>query len=120
MTLNDADDWRDHQNLLDYGFEKLESVNLNDIVILPDNLPTVSSDGAKINIKLNKNLIVKTEKEEIKYTVDLPSYITHDVKSGDKIGELTIKAGDREEKIDIIAENSVKIKNTVKPFFNRR
>ena len=120
VTLNDADDWRDHQNMLNYGFEKLESVNLNDIVMLPDNLPTVSSDGARINIKLSKNLVVKTEKEEIKYTVDLPSYITHDVKSGDKIGELTIKVGAREEKIDIIAENSVKVKNTVKPFINRR
>ena len=120
VTLDDPDDWRDHKNMLDYGFEKLECVDLNDIIKLPDNLPTVSSDGAKLSIKLNKNLVVKNKTEKIKYIVDIPSYIARDVKSGDKIGELKIMIDKREENIDIIADNSVKIKNTAKRFFNRR
>ena len=120
VTLNDADDWYDHQNMLNYGFKNLKSIDLNDIITLPDTIPTVSSDGVTVNIKLRKNLIVKAENEEIRYKVDLPSYIARDVKAGDKIGELKVIIDEREEKIDIIAENSVKIKNTVKPFFNRR
>ena len=117
VTLDDPDDWRDHKNLLDYGFKNLESVDLNTIITLPDNIPTISSDGSKIEIKLAKNNMVKSVDDEINYTVNLPSYVVNDVKSGDKLGEVMIKVGEHEEKIDIIAKNDVKIKNIKRRFF---
>ena len=62
VTLNDPDDWADHKNMLDNGFSKLESVNLDEIVNIPDSIPTVSSDGVRVNVEIKTNNIVKNEK----------------------------------------------------------
>lgn len=116
VTLNDPDDWIDHKNMLDYGFTRLESVNLDELVKLPSNIPTISSDGASVGIEIKTKSIVKFTDDEIDYDIDIPLYIAKDVKRGDKVGELTVKLNDREEKIEIIATNDVKIKKTTRRF----
>jgi len=116
VTLDDPDDWIDHKNMLDYGFTKLESVKLNKLIKLPNTIPTISSDGASVNIKLDEDRIVKFVDDKIDYTIDLPLYITKDVKRGEKLGEVTIIVNDREDKIDIVATNDVKIKKTTRRF----
>ena len=116
VTLDDPDDWRDHRNMLDYGFESLMCVDLNELVTLPEFIPTVSKDGAKVKIKLSQSKLTKLVNDDIDYSIDLPYYIAKDVKQGDKIGEVTITIEDRIEKIDIIATNDVKIKQTTRRF----
>ena len=116
VTLDDPDDWIDHKNMLDYGFTKLESVKLKKLIKLPNTIPTISSDGASVNIKLDEDRIVKFVDDKIDYTIDLPLYITKDVKRGEKLGEVTIIVNDREDKIDIVATNDVKIKKTTRRF----
>ena len=117
VTLDDPVDWRDHTQLLNSGFEKLEAVNLNDEILLPDSLPSISTDGARLSIKLMSDSIVKTKEDEISYSIDLPNYIAADVNAGDKIGVLTVNIGERTEKIDIIADCDLKIKKTSRRFF---
>lgn len=116
VTLNDPDDWNDHSDMLDYGFDKLECVNFSKTLTLPEYIPTVSNDGAVVKIGLTKDSIVKYATDTIDYSIDLPSYIATDVRKGDKIGELTIRLGEHEEKIDIVAECDVKIKRTTRRF----
>ena len=116
VTLNDPDDWRDHTDMLDYGFEELECVDLSSVIDLPGSLPTVSSDGVKVKIGLSKSCAVKYVSDVIDYTVDLPLYIASDVSNGDKIGELTLRHGNCEEKIDIVALSDVKIKGKKRRF----
>ncbi len=116
VTLNDPDDWIDHKNMLDYGFTRLESVNLDELVKIPSTIPTVSSDGVSVGIEIKTKGIVKFTNDEIDYNIDLPLYIARDIKRGDKVGEVTIKVNDREEKIDIVATNDVKIKKTTRRF----
>ena len=116
VTLNDPDDWADHKNMLDNGFSKLESVNLDEIVNIPDSIPTVSSDGVRVNVEIKTNNIVKLIDEEIDYSVDLPTYIARDIKHGDKLGEVTLRIDGREEKIDVIATNDVKIRKPTRRF----
>ena len=109
VTLNDPNDWTDHTNMLNYGFSQLERVELEEEIKIPTDIPTVSSNGARVKLALSKEHTVKYKNEEIKYKIDLPSYITKDVKIGDRIGEVTLMIGDREENIDIIADCDVKI-----------
>jgi D-alanyl-D-alanine carboxypeptidase/D-alanyl-D-alanine carboxypeptidase (penicillin-binding protein 5/6) len=116
VTLNDPDDWTDHKKMLDYGFESLESIEISHLVSIPPSLPTVSADGARVCIDFEKNNIVKSKKESIHYSVDLPSYIATDVKIGDKIGKIALRIGEREETIDIIASCDVKIKKITRRF----
>jgi D-alanyl-D-alanine carboxypeptidase/D-alanyl-D-alanine carboxypeptidase (penicillin-binding protein 5/6) len=116
VTLNDPDDWNDHTDMLNYGFDKLESVDLTEVVKLPQYIPTVSSDGATVNIELEKKQAVKLKSDTITYQLDVPTYIASDIKCGDKVGELTLKIGDNQEKIDIVAKSDVKIKGTKRRF----
>ena len=117
VTLNDPDDWTDHRNMLDYGYTRVERVDLGTLVSLPSSIPTISSDGARVGIALIKNSIVKHTDDEIEYKIDLPYYIATDTHSGDKIGELTLNIGEYEEKIDIVATSDVTIKRTPRDFF---
>lgn len=114
VTLNDPDDWSDHKRMLDCGFEKLESVDLNELIDIPDHIPTISSDYAQIKLVPSKGRIIKYKTEKITYSLDIPGYYAKDVRIGDKVGSLTLHLGDRVEVIDILAGNSVKIKKTAR------
>ena len=116
VTLNDPDDWTDHKNMLDYGFENLVKIYIKDEIELPDEIPTVSSDGAVVKLRLAKESIVRSVTDNIEYAIDLPSYVASDVKVGDKIGSLRVKLGEYEEVIDIVAACDVKIKRNTRRF----
>ena len=116
VTLSDPNDWNDHIEMLDYGFDQLEQVDLSKTVVMPSAIPTVSSDGVTLGLTLKKNSIVKFKADDLRYNIDIPNYIASDVKCGDKVGELTLKIGENTEKIDIIATNDVKIKRTSRRF----
>ena len=117
VTLDDPDDWQDHKSMLNYGFDNLESIELRTAVAIPDSIPTISADYKRVNIQLSKNTIVKTKDETVSFSYDLPSYIATDIKSGDKVGSITVKIGDREEMVDVIAVNDVTIKRNTRRFF---
>lgn len=117
VTLDDPDDWRDHKSMLEHGFENLESIDLGTLVQLPDSIPTISADYARVPIKLSKKNIIKAKDETVTYTVDLPSYITTGVKAGDKVGAVRVTIQDRTETVDIIASYDVTIKKTTRRFF---
>lgn len=117
VTLNDPDDWRDHESMLEYGFNTLETVNLNTLVTLPDSIPTISADYQRVKIALSRGTIIKMKDETLAFSLDLPSYICTDVKSGDKVGALHVAINGRYETVDIIASDDVTIKRTSKRFF---
>ena len=117
VTLNDPDDWHDHKSMMEYGFDNLESVDLNTIITIPDSLPTVSADYSRVKLALSRCNLVKTKEETVSCSIDLPSYISTDVKTGDKIGTVTVTISDRKETVDIIASNDVSIKRITRRFF---
>ena len=117
VTLNDSNDWVHHKEMLDYGFDKLETIPISEVTGLPKYLPTVSVDGAKVEIALAKEKIVKKIDEEYTCSIDLPSYVTKDVKLGAKLGKITFHFKDRDETVDIIAKTDVKIKQEERHFF---
>lgn len=117
VTLNAPNDWTDHKNMLDYGFDELEAVDITELISLPSTIPTVSADGISVPITLSQKAIVKHKDEPISCQIDLQPYITHDLKCGDKIGEVTVRIGDRIETINISASSDVKIKKNTRHLF---
>lgn len=117
VTLDDPDDWRDHQSMLEYGFDSLESIDITSLVTLPDSIPAISVDYARVKITLSKRNLVKTKEETVSCSLDLPPYITTDVKAGDRIGAVHVAVNGRQETVDIIASNDVSIKRIKRRFF---
>ena len=93
VTLNDGNDWQDHQNLFEYGFS-----NYSNLKILEKGYITIYDDKYYEDYKLyvendyyyllsnseESNLIFKYELEKIR-----------DIKNGDKVGILNIFLGDK-------------------------
>ena len=117
VTLDAPDDWSDHKNMLDYGFDELVAIDIDGLIDIPADIPTVSEDGARLSIRLDTQKLVKHKNEKISYKIDLPQYIANDTKCGDKIGELQIQINDRVTTVDIVASCDVKIKKISKRFF---
>ena len=117
VTLDDPDDWNDHKDMMNYGFQMMESVNVYDYVSIPKELNTVSIDGAKLPIRLDKSTVVKFKSEEISCYVDLPYYIADDVKRDEIIGRVTVTVGDRQETLNVLADTDLKIKKIKRRFF---
>lgn len=96
VTINAPDDWRDHKNMLDFGFDTLESRTLLKSGDLSYDIPILFSDTGSaevtnaedVNLVLSKGAAVEKE-------VFLPPYLNAPMKKGDKIGEVRFTVGDK-------------------------
>lgn len=108
VTLNDKNDWEDHINLFNLGFENYKSVSVSQFWN-EGKVPVISGTKNETTLKLCDNKAVITEKNaEITYEINVPNFVYAPVYSGDKIGKITVYA-DGEEILssDILAENTV-------------
>ena len=113
VTLSDPNDWKDHQNLLNLGFDMLESTDLCSLISIPDSLPVISGNKNELAIGINetdRTVIMLKNAEQIKYDLKLPQYITKEIRQGDVIGQITLYLDKETKTIDVIALESVKIK----------
>ena len=117
VTINDPDDWNDHENLLELGFSALEFQS----VISKDfkkEIPIVGSKQESIFVTAAEDfgfVCRKCAKTELIY--DLPSYLIAPIKRGDKVGTITVKSnGVIVKKIDIVADTDAE---KTKSFFKK-
>ena len=95
VTLNDGNDWQDHQNLFEYGFNNYSNINLlkkGNINIYND----LYYEDYDLYIKKNFNYLIGNDEEDsiiFKYNIEKQRKI----KSGKKVGIINIYIG--EEKI---------------------
>ena len=93
VTLNDGNDWQDHQNLFEYGFNNYTNINIlkkGKINIYNDNY----YDEYELYIKNDYNYIISNSEEDnllFKYSLEKKRKILDD----DKIGVLNIYLGDK-------------------------
>jgi len=112
VTLNDSATWNNHSILLDYGFSRLHSVNLE----LPKEYckPQVIS-GQKDNVSLetlkSEVFLTADEIENIRYKINLIPFLYAPLKKGDKVGEIQYYIGETHLKtLDITVKRDVKLK----------
>ena len=115
VTLNDGNDWQDHQNLFEYGFS-----NYRNLKILEKGNITIYNDDYYEDYKLYvKNdfsyLIGANEKNNLIFKYEVEK--NRNIKNDDKIGVLKIYLGDKkihEEEIFVKIVN-----NNKKSFFQK-
>ncbi len=103
VTLNDKNDWEDHINMLNFGFESTE-----DTLIFPKcntKLPILSSDENYIELDFEPLDIGVTDNDNITYKVFLPQVLTAPITSGEVIGFTEFYSNDR-----IVGRRNIKAK----------
>lgn len=120
VTLSDPDDWIDHKNMLDYGFEVLKSEETAKLANIPDTLPVISADKDSLKIGLrdsDKYTVTYKTDNNLHADLKLPQYITKSVKAGDTVGTLIIKGENFTKEVDVIALEDITIKTAKRSFF---
>lgn len=93
VTLNDGNDWQDHQNLFEYGFS-----NYTNLKILEKGNITIYNDDYyedyELYVKNDFNYLMgANEKDNLVFKYELEK--NRNIKNNDKIGDLNIYLGDK-------------------------
>ena len=89
VTLNAGDDWNDHEKLLDYGFSKVETVDVSEKrqIELPlvggnsDKVVVCSKDAVKLTVD-------KNEKDKLQQTIFLPRFVYAPISENQILGKI--------------------------------
>lgn len=98
VTLNDKNDWNDHIALYDYGFEQVESCELE----LPQRfeIHIVGADTEKCTVSLKDNAVSVTtlENDKENYTFEVLSapFVYAPVENGEELAQLRVMYKDKE------------------------
>ncbi len=95
VTLNDPNDWKDHSNMFDYGFENCNSMTL-DSRDLSYQVNVVGSKKNSLELALQEDVRVTLSKQSsdinsIEKNIILPQFIYAPIKKGDCIGHIEYK-----------------------------
>ncbi len=121
VTLSAPDDWRDHKNMLDSGFELLKAEKTSELAQIPGDIPVISSDKTFVRIGLREAdtyTVLYKDDTEVSVDLRLPTYIARSIKSGEKIGSIIIKTNYFTKEADIIALEDITVKKPKRSFFN--
>lgn len=106
VTLNDPDDWKDHENLLNYGFSSLSCCRIDDSAYRVT-VPVVGGTVQKITVNgtAGDNIVLKKdEAQTLKRTVELPRFVYAPVQAGQVLGCVRyICAGKTVAQTDLLA-----------------
>ncbi len=121
VTLNDPNDWEDHKNMLDYGFENTVS-NRFSCDDAEDTLSIICGDADLVRIRYESVNICSSQKgfEKIKRIIVLPKFIYGSVSAGESIGRVEYYMGKQLIKTaDIFSVANIKLFNKKDKFLNR-
>lgn len=106
VTLNAPNDWQDHRLMLDYGFDSINSFEVN--ADLPMSIPVVGGSADNVKITTETYVYSSMNSADIEHQVFLQRFIYAPVKIGDVVGFWRIYADDKlVEEIPITAAESV-------------
>lgn len=132
VTLNAPDDWNDHKQLYDYGFEEVECYEA-DCPTLPD-INVVGGEQNAVKCRLSNSLTYSAAEQVVNYSIEItvPAFVYAPLTKNDVLGEVrlvadgnvlssaTLLAVEDVDKTENIEENSsvfTKIKNILTGWF---
>ncbi|MDR0739253.1 MAG: D-alanyl-D-alanine carboxypeptidase [Oscillospiraceae bacterium] len=111
VTLNDKNDWNDHKKMLNYGFDKIESINLEKIK--PFKVAVVGSETKEITVLQNDLPSVNLEKGKsdlVVHEIELDNFLYAPIKKFQVVGKIKYKlAGEVILCQELFAENEAKL-----------
>ena len=91
VTLDDPDDWRDHESLLDYGFSLLQAKTICRAGEPLYDLPLVGGVEETVTLVPESDLTVTLPKDaQIKLVFDLPPFAYAPINPGEPVGTLLV------------------------------
>ena len=123
VTLDASNDWRDHKNMLDFGFSKTKNIKLTDESDVY-NLRVVSSDVKSVNVSPKRDktaVIFDNDNPQIKKIVELPRFAYAPIAAGEKVGAIRYYINGKElDSVDLVATQSAPLNvEAEKGFFER-
>lgn len=113
VTLNDPNDWKDHEQLLESGLNAIHQTDYKYDGEL--RVPVINGKSNELKIELEPYTVNTVSDSEINGQIKLPKFIYAPVKSGDVIGEIEYFSGDTAVgKSDIISDCDIDIKTQKK------
>ncbi len=112
VTLNDRDDWKDHEEMFNYGFSKVKSIELNDsstkleVDVVGGMLDKVFAIGGTTSMVTLPNEDI----DKLERIIEMPSFLYAPVCKGQIIGKIKYKLNDEVVAVnDLVASNDNKI-----------
>lgn len=91
VTMSDPNDWRDHCDMLDFGFEEYTSTRIATADELKISVPVIGGSEAECIAVLKEDIIYPVSKDEnITFQYHLPKFIYPPVLTGDRAGVLCV------------------------------
>jgi len=109
VTLDAPDDWNDHKELLDYGYNSLEKITLAGIGDYSFNVKILGGDKNEISVTNEQELsvILPRGKYVPESFIELPRFCVSPIKKGESLGRVIFTAEGRElGRIELIAQES--------------
>lgn len=121
VTLNAPDDWNDHINLYNYGFQKLKCVECDDTNIGYE-IPIVGGEKDKIkaNAHIKTRLVTEIDNSaEPEKKIYTPNFLYAPIQKGDKVGYIEYFCnGESVGKSDLYCDGNVEYKNGENKFIS--
>lgn len=86
VTLNDPDDWKDHESLFNYGFSKLTSHSIDDSAYRVATAVVGGEQNSVMVSGTSTESVVTGADECLKRTVELPHFVYAPVETGQVLG----------------------------------
>ncbi len=122
VTLNASDDWDDHINMYEKGFEQLTSTTFDDDNFNLD-VNVVGGVDDTINIGASTAMDIVTLKEDknnIEREINIPMFLYAPIEKGEIVGEITYKVNDKVvETNELIAHENIKYSEKEKNIFEK-
>ena len=110
VTLDAPDDWKDHTDILDYGFDTLVSIPIENIANINFTIPTIGLTSETINATIGEEVrLIGYKTDKFKVVYDIKKYIVTDTEEGDTVGSVLIyKNGELYKTLRVVSLDSVK------------
>ena len=120
VTINATSDWSDHKNLLDFGFNSLECIDLCTPGDYLNNIDLLNGEKESVKVSAKEKISIVLEKNnyDIQERIILPRYITAPVNKGDIVGQVIYNIDNEVYTIDITADETVYL-NKKKTILNK-
>ena len=108
VTLNDPNDWQDHQNMLEYGLSAIKQTEYSP-KYSSYSIPVINGDTNEITVNIEPITINSLETENITDTVYLPQFVYAPVNENDVLGTVVYKQdGEILQEVEILADSDIK------------
>lgn len=117
VTLAAPDDWRDHTNLLDYGFERVNRLT-SDILQsqCSRTIPVVGGMNSSVSVNIEGEMPVIID-GHYSLSLELPRFVYAPIQQGDILGMVRVESGGQSRSYPLKAGENIAEKRVKKGFF---